>query len=270
MHLETFQLRATTLSRLRGTTPRARRDTRPNTTASSVDDDAGGGPALEGEEDARDEPTLFGAERAKEPTTYPRDSPRSASPQVPYDRLRSVVKARTKHVADEVAAAHDALTTKTSHALTRIRGDVGDADGARREFVDTLRATEERLLRLKRTLAEDFETERALVDRIEARVAHLRELPCGDTPPNADPETTARRRRAWESTRLDRMVVDYAVRRGDPNSPSASRGNGRRAPRDIDAHESGLDASVAMRRDGAYLPAITWLDSIEETLWKRF
>ena len=265
MHLETFQLRATTLSRLRGTTPRARRDTRPNTTASSVDDDAGGGPALEGEEDARDEPTLFGAERAKEPTTYPRDSPRSASPKVPYDRLRSVVKARTKHVADEVAAAHDALATKTSHALTRIRGDVGDADGARREFVDTLRATEERLLRLKRTLAEDFETERALVDRIEARVAHLRELPCGDTPPNADPETTARRRRArnrrvwteWSSTTpFGAAIANCRARR---------EGNGVEHLVDIDAHESGLDASVAMRRDGAYLPAITWLDSIEET-----
>ena len=186
---------------------------------------------------------------------------------MPYDRLRSVVKARTKHVADEVAAAHDALTTKTSHALTRIRGDVGDADGARREFVDTLRATEERLLRLKRTLAEDFETERARVDRIEARVAHLRELPCGDTPPNADPETTARRRRAWESTRLDRMVVDYAVRRGDRElAERVARETGVEHLVDIDAHESGLDASVAMRRDGAYLPAITWLDSIEETL----
>ena len=156
---------------------------------------------------------------------------------------------------------------KRATPWTRIRGDVGDADGARREFVDTLRATEERLLRLKRTLAEDFETERALVDRIEARVAHLRELPCGDTPPNADPETTARRRRAWESTRLDRMVVDYAVRRGDRElAERVARETGVEHLVDIDAHESGLDASVAMRRDGAYLPAITWLDSIEETL----
>jgi len=191
---------------------------------------------------------------------------------VPYDRLRSVVKARTKHVADEFAAAHDALTTKTSHALTLTRGDVGDADGARREFVDTLRATEERLLRLKRTLAEDFETERALVDRIEARVAHLRELPCGDTPPNADPEnadTTARRLRAWESTRLDRMVVDYAVRRGDRElAERVARETGVEHLVDIDAHEPGLDASVAIRRGrlgSAYLPAIKWLDSIEET-----
>jgi macrophage erythroblast attacher len=186
------------------------------------------------------------------------------SPQVPYDRLRSAVKARTKRVADEVAAAHDALTRKTSYAFALTRDDVGDADGARRDFLDALRETEERLLRLRRTLAEDSETERALVDRCEARVAHLRELPREDAL-EADPETTARRR-AWESTRLDRMVVDYAIRRGDRQlAARVARETNVEHLVDIDAHLSGLDASAAMRRDGAYMPAIRWLDSVEDS-----
>ena len=63
------------------------------------------------------------------------------------------------------------------------------------------------------------------------------------------------------------MVVDYAVGAATANSPQrVARETGVEHLVDIDAHESGLDASVAMRRDGAYLPAITWLDSIEETL----
>ena len=68
---------------------------------------------------------------------------------------------------------------------------------------------------------------------------------------------------------MDRMVVDYAVRRGDRElAERVARETGVEHLVDIDAHESGLDASVAMRRGclgSAYLPAIKWLDSIEET-----
>ena len=100
--------------------------------------------------------------------------------------------------------------------------------------------------------------EQSTIARCRARVAHLHELPL----PGADKSDAraAAARRAWESTRLDRVLVDHLLREGEHALASRLVADvGAELLTDAGVFAAGRDVVEALRRRDCG-PALAWCD----------
>jgi len=135
-------------------------------------------------------------------------------------------------------------------------GDGGSDPSNAMSEDDALRLTEERLVRLKRKVTEGSAAEQSAIAQCRARVAHLRELPLPGSD-RGDMSAAAKRRR-WESTRLDRLLVDHLLREGLHTLASTLAAEaGVEALTDVAVFTTGKHVVEALgRRDCA--PALAW------------
>lgn len=191
--------------------------------------------------------------------------------QVPYEHLKGAVKERTRYVAEELDAALADLaehveTARVDHEreLKRERGHhvasyaEAAAAPAARDPDEKLAEVEARLVRLKRKMAERSDTERGIIAKCRARVSHLKELPLPGAE-KTDP-SAALRRKAWESMRLDRIIVDHLLRDGDHDLANMfANATGVSHLTDVDFFHAERDVVDALRRRDC-APALSWCD----------
>lgn len=167
--------------------------------------------------------------------------------KVPFDELRRQQKTQQRLVERELLFCSTAWND-----LAKLSASMS-ADGARQELVKSLEAALGRLRGLKRKLTPLGEQAKASLRMAQSRTDHLQALQNiddSDSPHFSD----------WSKTRLDRMLVDYMLRRGYRGAAAdlASR-------REIqDLVDTQLFEEIAKVEDSLYPP--TWKPRSGSTL----
>ncbi|KAF2669410.1 hypothetical protein BT63DRAFT_425135 [Microthyrium microscopicum] len=171
--------------------------------------------------------------------------------RLPHELSRRTLRTANRHVEQTQTKVDDAL----KQAMRNTGGDGSKSLAAIDQAIARVKATQQKLQALE-------DTQQQLSHQMASRIAHVDELYRMNTLADVKYEK-------WSRTRLDRLIVDFMLRRGYNESAktlAADRGIDQLV--DIDEFENVAKIERSIRQDHRIDLALTWCGENKQTLKK--